>query len=320
MTTITAPNTHAQTYGDLGYAYQFARLGLLAELAESWNPAAEGLVPLYGELSGSGSDIVRIARVGGVGYAERFASMASETDAIVASGFTSGYDSVSLGRYGLAKEGSFKQRLLARPDTGVTLQMLLEKVPASWVKTIRYLVCVAGSGISTSTGSTSTAWSFDNELNLIRAFKETEGFEGLLYTIRHPEQFTDLAESIRSEPSLQFPEVLAAIQGLTPGGGAFNFLGANNRASFDVQASGGAHQGFAFAPGAIGHVVAQTNPLADELANPAEALYVPEMGLVITRDTDGSQATNRFDANLFIGVGLANSALFPQRRIVSVND
>lgn len=318
MTAINSPASQAQTQSTLGTSYVFAQQRIMVEIAERLDLHAAGVIPLQGNLMGSGSDTVRIVRMGGVGFAEAFQTMSGETDPITASGFTIGYDEMTIARHGLSKEETYQGRILARPDTGVTLEMLEAVVPGSWIKTFRQKVAASGAGISASTGSTTAAWTFDDEIDHVTAYNETEGFEGGLVSIRHPEQYTDLRKSLRNEPSYKTPEAMAAFQSISPGGGFVDFMGVKNYASFDVTQASGAHQGFSFVPGAIGWVVASTTPVRTQ--NPATTMYMPDIGLVLERKGDGTQATASFVANLWFGVGRADPTLFPQRRILSIDD
>lgn len=316
MTTLAPPIQFGDAQADLGFAYVFAGQGILQELQEKLNVLELGMMTLYGDLGGSGSDVVRITRMTGAGWAEAFQTMTSETDPIVATGIATDFDTLTIARHGLAKEETYQQAILGR-EKGVSLEALKAMVPASWLKTLRQKMAVAGSGIAASTGSVATAWSFDDELDAVAAFHETEGFEGLVITMRHPEQFTNLRESLRNEPAYQTPEVMNEIQALRPNGGSFNFLGFKNTASFDVVQSSGGHQGFAYAPGALGWIVANTTPI--RVANPATAMYIPQFGMVIEDKSDGKQATGRYDANSWFGVGVLDPTVFPQRRLLSVD-
>lgn len=324
MSAILSPASFAQLQGDLGYSYVFAAEAIRMEITEQLNVLGLGLIQLEGDLVGTGSDTVRVTRYGGVGFAETFQTMASETDAIVPTGFTTGYDTLSIARHGLAKEETYQGRILGRAGS-LTLPMLIDKVPASWLATMRAKMCVAGASISGATGDAAAAWSFDYELDLITSYQETEGFgqtgdpeAPTVVTVRHPEQYTDLRDALRDEPAFQFPGVVEALMGLKPGGGSFDFLGMRNFASWDVTTAGGAHQGFSYVPGALGWVVASTTPI--EVENPEQAIYVPEFGLIIERKSAGKVAQSRFDANAFFGTGRLDPTLFPQRRIISIND
>jgi hypothetical protein len=91
-----------------------------------------------------------------------------------------------------------------------------------------------------------------------------------------------------------------------------------NFASFDVPTSAGDHVGCAYVPGAIAYCVASTAPV--QVENPAATIYVPEYGIMIERKSDGNVATARFNVNAWVGVAKMSASLFPQFKLLSVND
>jgi hypothetical protein len=199
-------------------------------------------------------------------------------------------------------------------------------LPESFLATLRYLAIQTGSTFATAVGTSAAAWDYDEELALLAAFHETEGFAeavrryGRPITIRHPEQFTDLREAIRNEPGLQgSAELQQSLLGVSEEeGGGFSFLGLKNHSSHDVPTSGGDHIGCAYVPGAIAWVVASTMAITPR--NPAQTLWVPEFGLIVERDASSNVATAKFDGNAWFGVGKLSSALFPQFKLRSVNN
>lgn len=322
MATVVSPQTHAQLESTNGFAYVFAGAQIREELTERLDVLQMGLIRGEGDLVGSGSDTLRMTRFGAVGFAETMTAV-DETQAVPYTGSTINTDSVTIARYALGKEQSYQDQILQIPAQSLSLQDMIALVPASYLATLRSSVVTAGSTFSSSVSATGVAWSFDNELALIAAFHETEGFEaGMMpVTIRHPEQFTDLRNAIRNEPSLQGnADLMASLLGLgnkSPGGAA-DFLGFRNFASFDVPTSGGDHVGCAYVPGAIAYCVASTAPV--QVENPAATIYVPEYGIMIERKSDGNVATARFNVNAWFGVAKMSASLFPQFKLLSVND
>lgn len=321
MATIAPPASHTQTESTVGFAYVFAAEQIRQEITEELNVLDAGLVMGMGDLAGSGSDTLRVVRFGGLGHAEQMTAMSGETDAIIATGYTINNDSISIGRYGLAKEQTYQDQSLQRAEA-IGLEEMVALAPGSWMATMRAAVCTAGSGFASGAGTTGAAWDFDEELELVALFHETEGFTvGMRpVTIRHPEQFTDLRNAIRNEPGLQnSAELMQALLGLADADqGGFNFLGFRNFSSHDVPTSGGDHVGCAYVPGAIAWVVASTLPI--QVENPAKTTFVPEFGIVIERRSTGEIATARFAMNAWFGVARLSATLFPQFKITSVND
>jgi hypothetical protein len=324
-TTIVAPVSHGQTGSIVGYSYVLAAEQIRQEITEQLDVVAQGLVVLVGDLEGSGSDTLRITRFGGLGFADPMTALSGETDAIVPTGLTLGTDSVTLGRYGLAKEQTYTDQILARAEM-IGLADMVAMVPASLLSTMRANAATIGATFATGAGTSGQAWSYDHELELIALFHETEGYEqavrrsGKAISMRHPEQFTDLRNSIRSEPGLQgSADLQQALLGLSQQeGGGFDFLGLRNFSSFDVPQSAGDWIGSAFMPGAIAWVRASTRPIQTE--NPAKTVFVPEYGIIIEYKSTGEIATARFAANAFFGMAKLDPSLFPQFKITSIND
>lgn len=323
-TTVLSPSSFAQAQADLGYSYVFAAQAMLEELTETLNVLDLGLMPAVGDFEMSGSDTVRITRYGGIGYAERMTAMASETDPIVATGHTTDFDTLTVARYGLAKEETLQAMVLGRSDR-VTLELMQSKVPQSYASTLRYLLCVSGSGLTNSIGTSGAAWTYDDELELRAYYAETEGWETLaarrVFSMRHPEQFTDLGLSMRNEPMFQGSAVLERILGVIPGnGGAIDVLGIQSHGSHDVQVSGGDHVGFSWVEGGIIYGRPSTASLAGRVSDDGDNLIIPDMGTILRRTGSGKEAQERFDVNSWVGVDTVADVLAPKTKLISVND
>lgn len=321
--TIVAPSTFAQNQGDLGHSYVFAAQDILEQITEKLDVLNAGLLNALGEFTQSGSDTIRITRFTGLGHAERMTAMVSETDPIVASGFSTDYDTLTVGRYGLAKEESMGSMLFGRRES-VTLDDMQAMAPDSYLATVRYLLAVAGSNISSTVGTSGAAWTYDDELEIRSSYHETEGFDQLtqpVYSVRHPEQFTDLAHALRNEPAFQGSELLRQLLGLQRGeNGAIDVIGIRSFSSHDVQASGGDHIGFTYVGGAAVIGAPSTAVLAPRLSADKVHVVIDELGTVLTRSGDGATTVERFDMNSWVGVDFLDPTLFPQFRIRSVND
>lgn len=322
MTAIASPASHAQSEPITGFSYVFAAEAIRQELTEQLDLVGLGAAQLVGDLVGSGSDTIRITRFGGLGFAETMTAMSGETDPIVPSGFTMGYDTVTIARYGLGKEQTYQDQILQRDDS-ISLEDMEALVPQTWMATLRSLLVTVGSTFSTSVSNTGVDWDYDAELELVAAFHETEGFDPMVHrpiTIRHPEQYTDLRNAIRNEPGLQGDAMLQqALQGLGQSAqGGFNFLGFRNLSSTDVPTSAGDHVGCAYVPGALAWAVASTSPI--RTANPASTAYIPEFGIILERGSEGGIATGDFKVNAWVGTAKLAAALYPQFKLLSVNN
>ena len=321
MATILPPSSFAQNQATVGHAYVFAGERIRQEITERLNVLQMGLVMGVGDLAGSGSDVIRVTRFGGIGFAEQMTAIGSETGAVASTGHTVNFDTVTVGRYGLAKEQTYQDQVLGRAEA-LGLDDMASRAPNSWLATLRAQVALTGSNFSSGVGTAGVVYSYDDELELVAAFHETEGFDATMgvVSIRHPEQYTQLRNSIRNEPGLQNDAQLQqAVLGLGQGSdpAAFPFLGIRNFSSFDVPTVSGDHVGCAYVPGAIAWVVAST--MAIEPENPAKTVYVPEFGLIIERKSTAEVATAKFVANSWFGVDAMDPSLFPQFTITSDN-
>lgn len=322
MATILPPSSFAQNQATVGHAYVFAGEKIRQEITERLNVLGLGLVMGVGDLAGSGSDVIRITRFGGIGFAEQMTAMADETQAIASSGHTIAHDTVTIGRYGLAKEQTYQDQILGRAEA-IGLDDMASRAPNSFLATLRNLVAAAGATFSSGVGTSGSAYTYDDELELVASFHETEGFDAAMgvVSLRHPEQYTDLRNSIRNEPGLNNDSALQQrILGLGDGSdpASFDFLRIRNHSSHDVPTSGGDHVGCAYVPGAIAWVVASTMRVEPE--DPSKTVYVPEFGLVIERKSTAEVATAKFVSNAWFGVDTLDASLFPQFTITSVND
>ena len=327
MSTIGAPasfNVSGNDYNAAGLVKAFELTGLEMAMMDKLDPIANSIVQLKVDFAGRGTDTLRIPYVDNVGYSRQMSSLASEVATITASTLTTGYSTISIGLYGLAHTTTQKAEILMQPGTVLNLQQLMALVPDSFLGTLRNLACAQGAAISTAIGSASVALGEDDIYALAAAMVETPGStdRGAPLVILAPQQMTQLRTSLRSSPA--FIQNLQAYLGAAgaPAGTIFrNFmgLGFDVMTTEDVDTSGGAYQGFAFAPGGIGYAVASTSRLAASMPAAAEAMFLDQYGLVINRKLDGlTAATNGYEARAYVGCALGNSLVYFQRRLISV--
>jgi hypothetical protein len=322
--TLSGAYEHSNTEGTLGHSYVFAAQRIRRALEDRMNVMSLGIVPLVGEFAGSGSDTIRVTDFGGDGWGVAMSALATETDTVTPTPLTIGYETVTLGTYGLAHSETYTQQILSR-EPAILIDQIKGRIPSSWLRTFRQRVCVAGAGISGSVGGTGTTLSVDDHLDLRTAFQTTPGAGGAPTMILDPQQQDELARSWRNEPAMQNSSGdLAALLGLKSDGNGLvsqffpNFagMGIDIGTTDDVQQSGGAYQGFAFARGGIGWGVANTTPARP--ANRTGAIYVPQYGLLIEELTDGGRQTTReCRATAWFGVALASTRTHVLRRVLS---
>lgn len=322
-TTAVSPVTFGQQQTDLGVAFQFAAEAIDMELTEQLDVIGLGLVRGIGDLAGSGTDTLRAVHYGGVGHAETFQSL-NETEAIVPTGYTSDYDTLTIGRYGLAKEESYQAAILQTPaaKAALGLDALALKLGQSWIATIRTLWAAELATFTDSVGTTGVVWNMDDELDLAASFREREGYDpvvhGLPVAARHPLQFTQLGNAVRSEPGLaNNAALIESFMGIEKLGKPFGFLGLQNVASHDVVSSGGDLIGGAYVPGAVAFCVASTSPAP--VQDPTRTIYLPNWGLLIEFRSNPDGAVAKVTANAWLGMNIRSRLVYPATKIRSLN-
>lgn len=321
-TSILPPSQHANEQAYHGFAYLFAAERIRLALQDRLDLMALGVVALVGDLQGSGSDELRITDYGNVGYSLPMTALAGETDTVTPSPVSIGYESVTLGQFGVGHSETYKHQLLSR-EPATQLEGLISMVPDSWLRTLRDQVTTVGATISGSVGATGTTLSVDDWLDLVTVYRTALGSE-MPTAMLDPVQFDQLMKSARNDPAYQNSVAdFAGLLGLRIEGGkvaqvipSVLGLGINAALTDSIVQSGNAYQGFAFSPGGIGWARASTGPL--KVANPQGAILVPEFGMVIEEDTSGSAQTKRqYRATSWFGVGLASTRTHTLSRILS---
>lgn len=323
MTTINAPFSHSQFEGDLGYTYTFAMQQILMAMEDQLDVLGMGLASLKGDLAGTGTDVLRITEMDGVGWGASFAALAAEDSTITASTISTAYTTITLGMYGLGHEETYMAQILGR-ERGVSLDALKSLVPQAWLRTLRQQVADVQSGFATNVGSAALAGSVDDLIDLVTAFEGTPGSmaNGSPVGMVHPEQIVDYKASARNDPAFQNSVAeFAAVQSINGSQVYRNFLGLgiDLHSSTDVETSGGGWDGGVWAPGAIGWARASTGAIRP--SNAAGALYVPEFGLFIEEiASTGQNAKRRYEARTWFGVDKGSTSVFLQRGLLSIND
>jgi hypothetical protein len=318
MTTINAPISFGETQADLGLDFVFGAERIRIELQDKLELANLGIIPLVGDLAGSGSDTVRVTHAGSVGFSRRMTAMGSETDTIVASTITTGYSEVAIGMQGVAHEETYQQQILSR-EPGLSLEEIIAQFPATWLATHRYLVCVEGATFGTIVGSATLPLSVDDWIDLVTAHNETLGATGNPSAILSPQQVTQLKASLRTEPAFQnMAADFTAMQRIDAMQIKPNFadMGIDVAVTDDVVQSGGAYLGFSMTPGGIGWARASTTSIRPHVTG--VGMYLPDFGAFIERIAKGEQGKARYEGRAWIGVNSGSSDLFVQRRVRSV--
>ena len=317
MASISPPALASAVNAEVGFAYTFAQIAIQRRLEDALNVQAAGLVRLVGDAAGSGSDVIRVTNIGGVGYNLAMSALASETAAITPSPFDLGYSTVTIADYGLAFEESYKAQILGR-EPAAMLDALVQTMPESFLRTLRDLTATTIAGFSTSVGSSGAALEMDHLLDLLAAFRENPG-AGQPVVMLHPKQVSDLVDSIRSETTLSLSvSEFGGVQGLQGGAQTIrNFagLGIDINMSTSVTTSGPDHVGGGYSAGGIGYAVGST---AGVRARGIDAIRIPEFGTIVTFPSSSStNGKETAEARSFLGVAAGSSDVFVQRKILS---
>ena len=317
MATISPPALASAVNNEVGFAYTFAQIAIERRLQDALNVEAAGLVRLVGDAAGSGSDVIRVTNIGGIGYNLAMSALASETAAITPSPFDLGYSTVTIADYGLAFEESYKAQILGR-EPAAMLDALVQTMPESFLRTLRDLTATTIAGFSTSVGSSGAALDMDHLLDLLAAFRENPG-AGQPVVMLHPKQVSDLVDSIRSETTLSLSvSEFGGVQGLQGGAQTIrNFagLGIDINMSTSITESGGDKIGGGYSAGGIGYAVGST---AGVHARGIDAIRIPEFGTIVTFPSSSStNGKETAEARSFLGVAAGSSDVFVQRKILS---
>ena len=317
MASISPPALASAVNNEVGFAYTFAQIAIQRRLEDALNVQAAGLVRLGGDAAGSGSDVIRVTNIGGIGYNLAMSALASETAAITPSPFDLGYSTVTIADYGLAFEESYKAQILGR-EPAAMLDALVQTMPESFLRTLRDLTATTVAGFSTVIGSSGTALTMDNALDLLAAFRENPG-SGQPVVMLHPKQVSDLVDSIRSETTLSLSvSEFGGLQGLQGGAQTIrNFAGLGFDISMSTSITDDSTDFFggAYSAGGVGYAVGST---AGVRARGIDAIRIPEFGTIVTFPSSSStNGKETAEARSFLGVAAGSSDVFVQRKVIS---
>jgi len=317
MASISPPSLAGNINNEVGFAYTFAQIAIERRLEDALNVTQTGLVRLVGDAAGTGSDTIRVTNIGGTGFNQAMTALASETAAISPSPFDLGYSTVTIADYGLSYEESYKAQVLGR-EPAAMLDALVQTMPDSWLRTLRDLVATTVAGFSTTIGSSGTALTFDDYLDLLAAHRENPG-SGQPVILLHPKQVSDLIESVRSESALslsvsEFGQ-LTGLPGNTQTIRNFAGLGPDISMSTSVTDDATDYIGGAYSPGGVGYAVGST---AGVRARGIDAIRIPQFGTIVTFPSSSStNGKETAEARSFLGVAAGSSDVFLQRKVIS---
>jgi hypothetical protein len=317
MAAIAPPALAGAVNTEVGFTHTFAQIAIQRRLEDALNVEAAGLVRLVGDAAGSGSDVIRVTNIGGIGFNLPMSALASETAAITPSPFDLGYSTVTIADYGLAFEESYKAQILGR-EPAAMLDALVSTMPESYLRTLRDLTATVVAGFATSVGIAGNQLTVATYLDLLAEFRENPG-AGTPVIMLHPKQVSDLIESARAETTLSLSvSEYGALNGLSGSQTISNFLGlgADINMSTSITSGGGGHIGGAYSAGGVGYAVGST---AGVRARGIDAIRIPQFGTIVTFPSSSStNGKETAEARSFVGVAAGSSDVFVQRKVLSV--
>lgn len=316
--TVAAPASQSASQSSLGFSYVFAPAQIETAMADALDVMGLPIVGLRGSFEGSGSDVMRVEFVDGIGFELPMTALASETDAITPSNATYGYTTVTLAQYGLAFQDTYKVQLLAR-QPALLVDYLVSTLPKSYVATVRSLVCAAGATFASGVGAATTPLSIDDLLDLSAARRQVAGAKRPTVVL-HGLAISQAIESARQEPAYQQAANAIAAMAMQEDDTLYpNFLGLGFDVAHtnDVTNTGGGYVGFACAPGGIGFAGADPSRIKPAGLNP---IKVPNMGLLIEDIPNlAGQSIRQTNARVFLGVAIGAPEVYFQRKVTSRN-
>jgi hypothetical protein len=317
MAAIAPPALAGAVNTEVGFTHTFAQIAIQRRLEDALNVEAAGLVRLVGDAAGSGSDVIRVTNIGGIGFNLPMSALASETAAITPSPFDLGYSTVTIADYGLAFEESYKAQILGR-EPAAMLDALVSTMPESYLRTLRDLTATVVAGFATSVGIAGNQLTVATYLDLLAEFRENPG-AGTPVIMLHPKQVSDLIESARAETTLSLSvSEFGSLNGLSGSQTISNFLGlgADINMSTSITSGGGGHIGGAYSAGGVGYAVGST---AGVRARGIDAIRIPQFGTIVTFPSSSStNGKETAEARSFVGVAAGSSDVFVQRKVLSV--
>ena len=312
---------HGNTKSTIGQDYLLQAEAFRYQLAETLDVAGLGAVPLVGMVGGAGTDTIRTPFGSNLGFANAMTELGTEGSAVPLVDMSVGYDSITVSEHGIGASVSFSQQIYGAEGVPlVSVDELMEKLPESFVKTLRAKVCATGASISASVGDGATAMDVDTILDLVAAYEQADGAEdqGPLFLMLKPKAMSELRDSLRSETAFNQSAADFAAMQRADGRVTANLmgLGINAVRTSDIEESAGALQGFAFTRGAIGYAVGDVRRLN---VQGVPVMVLPESGCVVMQRVDQyGQASSEINARAWLGTATADPTVFFQRRVLSV--
>ena len=210
---------------------------------------------------------------------------------------------MTIGRYYLGYSQTYLDIILGTAEE-ITLIQLADLMADAWEATWMGLLATTVQSAAADYGSSGVDMSFDDYLDAIAYFRTLDGFMGPLFGLLHGQQLVDLGNSMRAEPSYQYPAQSDEYKRIHGPGAQFELLGASIYQSNRIASSGGNRHGAFFGAGAMAWAIAGTQKLMEHIEDPDKAQVIPELGLAVERSSSGNGGLGYVDGNVFVGMDI----------------
>ncbi len=274
---------------------------LLADRASLWgNPA----ITFVGDQAGSGSSVRKVPFAGLAGYnaMAAIAENASATDTAI----TDASVNITVARQVLQRSISDLANLT--DSVGLNVGALAQEAVGAAQMRFMEMVCTAGSGFTSTAGTTATAMSVNDWFSAQYTLTQASA-DGPAIAVLYPKQWTDLQSSLRSESSnlIAFSPADRSLLELKGSGFVGTFNGVDIFASTKVPtANAGADSaGFMAVQGAIGYAEASVT----SIRGGSEVVPIAGTPIFTEIDRDASGALTKLVHNYYCGVSVLQDGL-----------
>lgn len=250
------------TYADLGNLRLAAMIEneVRAILADTASIRNSGALLFAGDVAGIGSKVMRM-RYANWGAATPFATAADGAD-VTASTLTPSTADITVGRSALRYDIT---DLAAMTGLGLDIDpfSIAQKMSLSAEARINEIICATFGSASNSVGTSGVDMSVDDFYDAMFQL-ESEDNDGQFYCVLHPQQLSDLRDSLRSESNnaLAFSPATEDMLMAKGQGYAGRFGGVEIFKSSYVNESGGNKIGAMMSRGGVAYAIGTPRPLA----------------------------------------------------------
>ena len=272
-----------------------------ALLTDQASLRTSGAISFMGDVSGMGSDTMRVRYAGLDGY-DSFSATAAENTDVAETSLTDASADIAVVRAALRYDIGDLANLTGVPGADVDPFRLAASMVGSFDQ---YFNALVGDAIDSATefvGATTVNLSVDNWFAAM-AKLEVASVPGPYFAILAPQQMADLKQSLRSENNaLQEMTATQDLMKIFGQGFVGNFLGVNTYVSTDLNTANAGNDsvGGMFGDGALGFAIGTPRPLAGA-GGEVRAAGTP---VVVEFQRDASAALTEIVGHAYCGVSL----------------